>query len=320
MSYKKLQCKFPEHRLVRFISTTKECSLSLKERWVYSTLLWRYKCKPVTKARLSKWTGVDRTRTLPRILTRLSNLRLVLRDGKRFKAVEPPTDLAPWFATYISGLGANERIVLAYNWAVYDRSRDIIDNLVICADALSQHTAAKLARRFGVCGKTITAARRRIKKANQENVPPVVSESKPVVVERTPTMPVSLEPVSSSGQDVQIHVSLMARSLAYDYTKYHGIATRAKKELEKLCELFKHMERKEIGQIISALVTKFGKSDGLADAIWNLLRMRYDEYRFPTPYDKIMADIGVGKRDYAGFAEDDDDLSIFGDEDLELAI
>ena len=133
--YKKLQAKFPEHRLVRFISTTKECSLSLKERWVYSTLLWRYKCQPVSKARLSKWTGVDRTRTLPRILNRLSNLRLVIRDGRRFKAVEPPTDLAPWFATYIRGFGANERLVPAYNWAVYDRSQDIIDNLVACADA-----------------------------------------------------------------------------------------------------------------------------------------------------------------------------------------
>lgn len=320
MSYKKLQSKFPEHRLVRFISTTKACTLSLKERWVYSTLLWRYKCKPVTKARLSKWTGVDRTRTLPRILTRLSNLRLVISDGKRFKAIEPPTALAPWFATHVRGSGSNERSVSSYNWAIYDPSRDIIDNLVACADALGKHTASKLASRYGVCGKTITAARRRIQEASQGNVPPVVLESKPVVVEQTPPMPVSLEPVSSSGQDVQIHISLMARSLAYDYTKYHGIATRAKKELEKLCELFKHMERKEIGQIISALVTKFGKSDGLADAIWNLLRMRYDEYRFPTPYDKIMADIGVGKRDYSDFAEDDDDLSIFGDEDLELAI
>ena len=171
-----------------------------------------------------------------------------------------------------------------------------------------------------MCSKTITAARRRIKKANQENVPPVVSESKPVVVERTPTTPVSLEPVSSSGQDVQVHISLMARSLAVDYARYHGITAGAKKELEKLCELTKHLERKEVGQLISALVKRFGKSDGLEDAIWNLLRKRYDEYRFPTPYDKIMKDIGVGKRDYSDFANDDDDLSIFGDEDLELAI
>ena len=325
-THQKLKSKFPDHRLVKFISIKKECPLSLKECWVYSTLLWRYKGKPVTKARLSKWAGVDRTRTLPRILTHLCNCRLVVRDGKKFKAVEPPSDLIRWFGTHIVGYGANERLVPSYNWAVYIRSRDIIDNLVECADALGHHCAAKLARRFGVCGKTITAARKRLKATTQETPLEITTEVKTVVVEEMPISPIMPErvlpvaPIALAGcEEPPAPPSLKARHVAASHAQFHGIETGARKELEKLCEVLKGFSNKEIGQIISALVKKYGKGEGLEDAIWDLMRRRYIEYVCGSAsYAKLMKDIGLGCR-AGSYVEDDDYLSIFGDEEAESA-
>lgn len=307
MIYKKLQIKFHNHRLVRFISTTKDCPLSLKERWVYSTLLWRYKGKPVTKLRLSKWTGVDRTRTLPRILIRLSNLRLVARDGKRFKAVEPPSDLMPWFATYIRGFGENERVVLSYNWAAYSPDRDIIDSLVDCTDAQGHHAAAKLAKRFGVCAKTITAARRRIKGQPQKvdvAVAPQgrVTEAKPIALAGWEQPPAP--PSSETEQIVAGHAA------------FHNIDPNATKELLRLCQVLKsYLSRKEIGQIVSALVKKYGVADGLDDAVYFLLQRRHNEYVFGATYEKVMKDIGIVRR-----TEEDCDLSMEGAEEEEVAM
>jgi len=334
MIYKTLQKNFPNHRLVRFISTTRDCPLSFKERWVYSTLLWRYKGKPVTKLRLSKWTGVDRTRTLPRILIRLSNLRLVARDGKRFKAVEPPSDLMRWFATYIRGFGENERVVLSYNWAAYSPDRDIIDSLVACADALGHHAAAKLARRYGVCAKTISAARRRIRPPLHDSTPELSSEMKSVVNEDatrtviTSETNVPMAPLSLDGYEVSTDFSLTfgsnppslkTRHRVDQFSKYHGMKLGATKELEKLCELFLHLSNKEFGQIISALVKKYGKGEGLEDAVWTLLQRQYYEYRFPTAYEKVMKDIGVGCKSYSDY-DTDGDLSMVGDEGSEMAV
>ncbi|MFO1045403.1 MAG: hypothetical protein U0941_26795 [Planctomycetaceae bacterium] len=324
MNHQKLKSKFPDHRLVRFISTTKACPLSLKERWVYSTLLWRFKCCPITKSRLSKWTGVDRTRTLPRILTRLSNLRLVVRDGKRFKAVEPTSDLMPWFASHIRGFGVNERLVPSYNWAVYIRSRDIIDNLVACADALGHHTAAKLASRFGVCGKTITAARRRLKA--QPHKVDVTEAPKPeeVPIQKNVVSPVVVFPVTEPKQialagweQPPSPPSTEAEKIVAGHVAFHKIEPNATKELLRLYQILqRYMSRKEIGQIISALVKKYGVADELDDALFFLLQRREREYVFGATYEKVMKDIGIVQRS----EKDYDDLSMENDEAEEVGV
>ena len=89
--------------------------------------------------------------------------------------------------------------------------------------------------------------------------------------------------------------------------------------MEKLCEVLKGFSNKEIGQIISALVKKYGKGEGLEDAIWDLMRRRYIEYVCGSAsYAKLMKDIGLGCR-AGSYVEDDDYLSIFGDEEAESA-
>jgi len=315
MSYTKLVSKFPDQKLVRFISTTRDCPLSLKERWVYSTLLWRFKGKPVTKSRLARWTGVDRTRTLPRILTRLGNLRLVVNSDQKYRAVEPPSERLPWFATYIRGTGANERLVPSYNWAVYIRSRDIIDNLVACADALGHHAAAKLARRYGVCAKTITAARKRLAALNPQvdllpalSVPP---ETAPKQIETAP--PVTAEgPVEKPAAPIQ-QTSLEDR-LAAQYAEYHGMEPDATKEIARLCQLLKGLSRKEMGQIVSALVAKYGVGEGLEEAVYYIIQRRYYDYRCGTTMERVLAHIGVGSS-----STDDDDLCVVGEMEAEFA-
>lgn len=320
MNHQKLKNKFPDHRLVQVVSTKHDFQLSLKERWVYSTLLWRYKGHPVSKARLSRWTGVDRTRTLPRVLTRLSNLRLVVKVGTKFRAVEPPADLMPKFASHVRGFGVNERLVLSYNWAVYIRSRDIIDNLVACADALGHHTAAKLAKRFGVCGKTITAARRRLKA--QPHKVDVAVATKPEVVpvqEKVVSVPVSeSKQIALAGwEQPPAPPSSEAERIIAGHAAFHNIDPNATKELVRLCQVLKsYLSRKEIGQIVSALVKKYGVADGLDDAVYFLLQRRHSEYVFGATYEKVMKDIGIVQRS----EPDDDDLSIFGDEETEDAM
>ena len=334
MNHKQLASKFPDQKLVKVIAAKPDNSLSIKEAWVYSRLLWGYKGKPVSKARLAKKTGVDRTRTLPRILTRLSNLRLVVTTGKKFKAVEPPADILPLFHTWIKGRAEYEKEVPSYNWAFYQPDRDIIDSLVACADAQGHHAAAKLAKRFGVCAKTIAAARRRIRKPLQDSTQVANSEMKSVVSEDAPrtlitseaNVPVAL--LSLDGYEVPTDVSatfsskppsFVTRHRVDQFSKYHGMTLGATKELEKFCELFTHLTNKEIGQIISALVKKYGTGEGLEDALWTLLQRRYYEYSFPTAYEKVMKDIGFGCKSYSDY-DTEGDLSLVGDEDSEMAM
>lgn len=293
MAHKRLKDKFPDKKLVKFISTTHSCSLSLKERWVYSTLLWRYNGRPVSKARLARWTGVDRTRTLPHILVRLGNLRLVKTDGSRYKAVEPPADMMPWFATWVRGFGKNERLVLAYNWAVYDPERDIIDCLVLAADALTSNTAAKLAKRYGVCAKTITATRKRIlaAKNSQVTVEATVPKSvtpplAPKVLQQHPTPPAPAVP-----EEERVATQLI---------EHLGISPVATNEITRLCRLLKGLSRKEIGRIVAALVAKYGADEGLEDAVWFLIQKHYYLYLGGTSLERVLADI-----ERSSFTEDD---------------
>ena len=251
--FKILKDHFPDKKLVRFIATTRHCKLTLKERWVYSALLWRFKKHPVTKNRLAKWTGVDRTRTLPRVLMRLWNLRLVLKDGQKYKAVQPPQDLMPWFATWIRGQGQQEQLVLSNNWAVYDPNRDIIDNLVACDDALGYNKAAKLARRYGVCGKTITAARRRL--AKQPAVIPAPAPQPLAEAQRTVTPVASVKPEEKPTD--------AAHQLADQYARHLDLEPDATKEIARLCRLLRGLARKEIGQIVVAFVSRYGRGEGL---------------------------------------------------------
>jgi hypothetical protein len=316
--YKKLREKFPDNKLVKFIATKGECKLSLKERWVYSTLLWRYKGKPVSKARLAKWTGVDRTRTLPRVLIRLSNLRLVVKAGQKFKAVQPPDDMMPLFATWVKGEGKHERLVLSNNWAVYSPDRDIIDNLVACDDALGHHAAAKLARRYGVSAKTITAARRRLKAQSlvADLVPTAIAQAEAIPLrERDVAIPgkplvlgerSSLEPAKQADP---------AHQLAAQYSKVFGIGPDATKQIARLCRLLKGLSSKEIGQIVSAFVAKYGKGEGLDDAVYHFIQTHQLRYFTGASLERVMGDIGVG---YS--VDADDDLSMVGDVEREFAV
>lgn len=307
MSYNKLARTFPDQKLVRFISTTRDCPLSLKERWVYSTLLWRFKGKPVTKSRLARWTGVDRTRTLPRILTRLGNLRLVVNADRKYRAVEPPSERMPWFATYIRGIGPTERLVPSYNWAVYIRSRDIIDNLVACADALGHHAAAKLARRFGVCGKTITAARRRLQAAAQTacSVEPMQS----VLAVNPPVGVVPVQPVPAV-REVPAPIPEISpdQRLAAQYADHLHIEPEATKQIARLCRLLNGLASKEIGQVVTAMVARFGVGEGLEDAVFHFIHTHRLRYFTGASLEQVMADIGSTPS-----GVDDDDLSMVGD-------
>ncbi len=302
--FKILKGHFADKKLVRFIATTRHCKLTLKERWVYSALLWRFKNHPVTKNRIARWTGVDRTRTLPRVLVRLANLRLVVKDGQKFKAVQPPEDLMPWFATWDNGK-EDERLVISNNWAVYDLDRDIIDNLVACDDVLGYHKAAKLARRYGVCGKTITAARRRL-------------ASQPIAASPTPTQPVaepqrSATPVATNRPEEQ--PADPAQQFVDQLARYHCLETDATKEIARLCRLLRGLARKEIGQIVGALVSKFGRGEGLEDAVYHLIQTHYLTYFRGATLERVMADIGMG------CPSDDDDLSLTGTEfEEEIAV
>lgn len=315
--HKKLREKFPDNKLVRFIATKGDCKLSLKERWVYSALLWRFKAKPVSKARLAKWTGVDRTRTLPRVLIRLSNLRLVAKAGQKYKAVQPSDDMMPLFATWIKGEGKHERLVLSNNWAVYSPDRDIIDNLVACDDALGHHAAAKLARRYGVSAKTITAARRRLKAQFPEAVPgPTVvhttAEQTPVnsVEVIAPVKPITLAETAQA----PLKPFSPAHLLAAQFAACMGITPAATNEIAGLCRLLKGLARKEIGQIVSAFVAKYGKGEGLEDAVHHFVRTHQLRYFTGASLERVMADIGVGCS-----VDADDDLSLVGDAEAEIA-
>lgn len=313
-NYKKLRAKFPDKKLVRFIATKGNCNLSLKERWIYSTLLWRYKKHPVSKARLARWTGVDRTRTLPRVLIRLSNLRLVVKVGQKYKAVTPPDDMMPLFATWVAGEGKCERLVLSNNWAVYDPDRDIIDNLVACDDAIGDHAAAKLAKRYGVSAKTITAARRRLKAQVSE------ADLEPAVVLQVEAMPEKIGEVVGPVKPIVLAEAAQARplspahQLAAQYAAYMGITQAATNEIAGLCRLLKGLASKEIGQIVSAFVAKYGKGEGLEDAVHHFVRTHQLRYFTGATLERVMADIGVGCS-----ADLNDDLSMVGDAEAEFA-
>lgn len=311
--YKTLKRHFPGKKLARFVSTTHHSKLSFRERWVYSTLLWRYKRQPVSKARLSRWTGVDRTRTLPKVLVRLINLRLVVMTGQKYRAVPPPEDMMHWFATYVVGEGEQERLVPAYNWAVYDPDSNIIDGLVACADAVGHHAAAKLAKRFGVCGKTITAARRRL----NAGVPEIPLVEPTALVAPKPEPPKEVAAPAIPAALAEQRRLDPAEQLAKQYADFHGMSRNAAGQITVLCRLLiSGMPRRDIGQIVSALVQKYGVRDGLEDAVDHLLRRRYNEYFYgPTKMEKVLADIGVGR---SNIPDDDDDPSLFDDESFLL--
>ncbi len=276
---------------------------------MYSTLLWRFKKRAVSKSRLAKWTGVDRTRTLPRILTRLSNHRLVVKAGQKYQAVEPPDDRKPWFATWVRGMGNNERETLAYNWAVYDPDRDIIDGLVAAADALSHHAAAKLAKRFRVCAKTITAARRRL--ATHERPGPKAVRND--AIKKETAQVIATVPVPTV--EAPVKPPSPEKKLAESYIKYHGIERDSAQQIVRLCRLLKSLSTKEIGQIISAFVAKFGVGEMLDDALYHFLREKQGRYFSGVTLQQVLADIGSHRQ----VDDDDDDLSMFGDEEAEFA-
>jgi hypothetical protein len=214
--------------------------------------------------------------------------------------------------------------VPSYNWAVYIRSRDIIDNLVACADALGHHTAAKLASRFGVCGKTITAARRRLK--TQPHKVDVAEAPKPeeVPVEEKIVSEVVAGPVTEPKQialagweQPPAPPSTEAEKIVAGHIAFHKIEPQATKGLLRLCQVLKsYLSRKEIGQIVSALVKKYGVADELDDALYFLLQRREREYVFGATYEKVMKEFGIVQRS----ENDYDDLSMEGDEAEEVGV
>ena len=67
---------------IKFVTLTRGTKMAFEDRLVYSVLLARK--HGLTKAGLSKLSGVDRTRTLPSILTRLGDGGLIVKRTNRY--------------------------------------------------------------------------------------------------------------------------------------------------------------------------------------------------------------------------------------------
>jgi predicted transcriptional regulator len=73
---------FQEKKRLKFVTLTTGTSIGFEDRLAYSFLLaYRH---GLTVARLARLSGIDRTRTLPKVLARLAALKLVKREGNRY--------------------------------------------------------------------------------------------------------------------------------------------------------------------------------------------------------------------------------------------
>ncbi len=103
-----------------------------------------------------------------------------------------------------------------------------------------------------------------------------------------------------------------AEQLAKQYAEFHGMSRNAAEQIAVLCHLLNGgMPPRDIGQIVSALVQKYGVRDGLEDAVDHLIRRRYYDYLYGTTMSKVLSDIGAGRRHVQ---DAEDDLSMLGDE------
>ncbi len=281
--HKKLTKAFPKDTLVKVISVTEEGRkyLTPKMRWVYSAMIWRRdkgKLLLWSKREMALWTGIDRTRTLPGVLSSLIKFGLVEQHGRKFKAVLPKAGERDkgWFAHYF----VKDKKKLAHNWAVYQPGRDVLDGLVQARDAIEKNSASRLAIFFGVDRKTITAARKRLKGLNQVPVPVYNAVKEP-------------EPTPDTEDEMQLTLIVNDnRTFTADFLSLAGERFEGKSDgvsplLTRLATHYKISEQdtynqlhkliaglverkktdKEIFQTVHKLVEKFGNGVELADHI-----------------------------------------------------
>lgn len=272
IKYKTLEILFPENKPVKVVTLTElgRKHLTPKMRWVYSAMIWRFERGWVNKHELSLWTGVDRTRTLPEVLSSLIKFGLVIQDGKKFKATVPSNE-SDWFANW-QFTKSNKR-ALSYNWAVYSPGRDIIDGLVQASDAIEVKRASLLATFFGVDRKTITAARKRLKPVKDEKPidRPVKTEDNKETTEPIPE-PKQEEEMKHFSTDF---LSVSGKQNHPDFLTRMWINSCGITEQDTIAQLEKFIASKKnsgmndnsINQQVASLVHKFGIGVELADHI-----------------------------------------------------
>lgn len=281
-NHRKLASLFPNSKLAKVV-TTKANFLDLRERWLYSCLLWRYKKCFVSQSALAKWTGVDRTRTLPQILKRLRLLGLVQKHKSgKYRGVEPTEELMDKFVTWDNEATELEKS-LAYSWAVYDPTRQILDNLVLAADATGKHAAAKLAKRFGVSRQTVARARKR-------NLERIKSPAESVTTTATDPIQMPQEPkpeLQKNGLTIQdVHALLQPKpktqaelsipnaeprpkvtrqQIIGKLIEYHGIPEGDRQYFQSWCNDASYLSDKELGEATRAIISKCHEVEDLPD-------------------------------------------------------
>ena len=276
---KNLERAFPGTKIVKYVTVTPggvKAGLTPKLRWLWSVMVWRYRFHPASKAALSRWSGLCRTRTLPGALTKLQRLGMVRRVGQKYMAVKPAGELE-WLSSFKLPDG---KIKIAYNWAVHIRGVDIIDGLVKAADAERVRSASLLAARFGVCRQTITAARKRIAGIGLDR--PSKVKDNPVVMTKAveqPTNEPEVTTIENQKQTIQETIKafelsgMQGASNAERLAHQHGITEPdTVAVLSRLtATVLKGLAYKEQSQIIGTFVKRFGTGEGLEDYLYGKL-------------------------------------------------
>ena len=185
------ECFFPK-KSVRMLGKTRHCPLSFLPWVVYSFLWWKRRYdEGVTAKTIAKFTRLDRSKTVKRVLLQLQELGLVTKQGQRWRAlpqpVEPtgevkhytigelvqivpgPQPLNPWFARKKK----SSKFKHAPSWALYLPTKEAPLTLIQCGllFLLNSHRMAvyptirtkkrphsQLARMLGVHQETIPKA------------------------------------------------------------------------------------------------------------------------------------------------------------------
>jgi hypothetical protein len=153
--YSVLKKKFgPDKRLTRLVAVRKPCQLGFLELLAYSTLIFRVDESGCTASRLSRLSGLDRTKTVPKVLARLSVLGLAVQQGKSWFAVAPVGDVAGWFVWQKADQLKNQ---FRYNWIAVPGPDSPLTNIqaAIVTQLVLKMSHASIARFLRVSVKTV---------------------------------------------------------------------------------------------------------------------------------------------------------------------
>ena len=145
----------PDVRLTKLVAVRRDCELTFFDLSVYSTLLYRSHNKPLSKRRLSLYTGLEQSKTIPKVLKRLSEFDLCKKSGTGWIAVEPPEQIISWFVMQDADQLRNK---YRYNWVLIPSVDSPFTTLqsAIVAQLLLGNTHAAVSRFLRVSVKTIS--------------------------------------------------------------------------------------------------------------------------------------------------------------------